>query len=55
MDISSIIVTLDYLLRMAMNMLDKLMKTLGIKTTVAETTTEGPTEAETTTVAEEII
>ena len=49
MDISTIIVTLDYLLRMAMNLMDKLMKTLGIQTTVAETTTE----AETTTVAEE--
>ena len=47
MDISTIIVTLDYLLRMAMNLMDKLMKTLGIQTTVAETT-----EAETTTVAE---
>ncbi len=51
MDISSIIVTLDYLLRMAMNLIDKLMKTLGLKAPVAETTTEAPTEAETTTVA----
>ena len=44
MDISNIIVTLDYLLRMAMDMLDKVMKTLGISlptetTTVEETTT----------------
>lgn len=52
MDIGSIIVTLDYLLRMAMNLIDKLMKTLGIQTTVAETTTEASVEAETTTVAE---
>lgn len=50
MDISSILVTLDYLIRMAMKMIDKLMKTMGIKTTVAETTTEAA--AETTTAAE---
>ena len=51
MNIGSIIVTLDYLLRMAMNLLDKLMKTLGIETTVAPETTT--VEAETTTVAED--
>lgn len=50
MNISSILVTLDYLLRLAMNMIDKLMKSLGISTTAAETTT---VEAETTTVAAE--
>ena len=46
MDISKIIVTLDYFLRMAMGLIDKLMNTLGIQ--VPETTTE----EETTTVAE---
>lgn len=50
MELGSIIVTLDYLIRMAMKILDKLMKTLGISTTAAETTT---VEAETTTVAAE--
>lgn len=49
MNLSTIIVTLDYLLRMAMNLLDKLMGTLGIQTTAAETTTVA--DAETTTVA----
>lgn len=51
MNISSILVTLDYLIRLAMKMLDKLMKTLGISTTAAETTTV--VEGETTTVAAE--
>ncbi len=50
MNISSIIVVLDYLLRMATKLIDKLMKNFGITTTVApETTTVA--EAETTTVA----
>jgi len=48
MNLNSIIVTLDYLLRMAMDMIDKLMKRLGITTTAApETTTVA--EGETTT------
>ena len=52
MQLSSIIVTLDYLLRMAMKLLDKLMNMLGIETTVAPETTT--VEAETTTVAEDV-
>lgn len=53
MNLNTIIVTLDYLLRMAMNMIDKLMKRLGITTTVVETTTVA--EGETTTApAEEV-
>ncbi len=53
MNLNNILVTLDYLLRMAMNILDKIMKTLGISTTVApETTTVA--DAETTTTAPEV-
>ena len=49
MNLNTIIVTLDYLLRKAMALLDSLMKKLGIETTVAETTTVA--DAETTTAA----
>lgn len=48
MDLTKIIVTLDYLIRKVMEILDSLMLKMGISTTVAETTT---VEGETTTVA----
>ena len=51
MNLNSIIVTLDYLLRKVMALLDSLMEKLGIETTVApETTTVA--DSETTTVPE---
>lgn len=49
MDLSKIIVTIDYLIRKVMEILDSLMLKMGITTTVAPETTT--VEGETTTVA----
>lgn len=48
MDLGKIMVVIDYLIRKVMSILDSLMNSMGITTTVAETTT---VEGETTTVA----
>ncbi len=52
MNLNSIIVTLDYLLRKAMALIDSLMEKLGITTTVAETTTVADGETTTAPAAE---